>query len=70
MSEPGRYVEAKISCQCGTDLLVHWQARTGFGHGGHSVRCPSCGASHDTPDAPLRLFRRVGDSWVSVDSME
>ena len=70
MSEPGGYVEATIRCECGSELLVHWRARTRFGHWDYSVRCPSCGASHGTPDTPLRLFRRAADAWVHVESMK
>jgi hypothetical protein len=58
------YAQARISCSCGTELLVHWQARTGLIIGDHLVRCPNCGTSHDTPDKPLRLFRRDGDDWT------
>jgi len=60
------YVEAKIPCGCGAELLVHWQARTGLIVGHHFVRCPNCRASHDIPDQPLRLFRRDGDDWIQV----
>jgi len=70
MSQPGNYVEARIKCRCGTELLVHWQARTDFIVGHYFVRCPNCGASHDTPDRPLRLFRRVGGDWVGTKEKE
>ena len=60
------YAQARIPCSCGTELLVHSQARTGLIIGHHFVRCPNCGASHDTPDQPMRLFRRNGDDWTPV----
>jgi hypothetical protein len=61
-----RHAEATFRCSCGTELRVHWKARTGPIVGYHSVRCPNCGASHDTPGQPLRLFRRDGDDWTPV----
>jgi hypothetical protein len=60
------YAQARIPCNCGTELLVHWQARTGMIVGDHVVRCPNCDTSYDTPDQPLRLFRREGDDWTPV----
>jgi hypothetical protein len=61
-----RHAEATFRCSCGAELRVHWKARTGLIVGHYSVRCPNCGTSHDTPDQPLRLFRRDGDDWTPV----
>jgi hypothetical protein len=66
MVEPGDYVEAKIPCPCGAQLLVHWRARTGLILGHHFVACPDCHAQHQTPDQPMRLFQLKAYEWVEV----
>jgi DNA invertase Pin-like site-specific DNA recombinase len=62
--------ESRVNCRCGTELLVQWQARIGPSAGHHFVRCPECRTSHDTPDVPIRVFRRVGNGWLKVESKE
>ncbi len=66
MGESARYVDAEMECKCGTELLVHWQARTGIIIG-NILSSVQAGGWHGVPDVPIHLFRRVGNKWLSVE---
>ena len=60
-----KFVEFRMACACGTNMVVHAEYTEGGFQSRHAVICPKCRKEHEVITRPLRLFYQVGKYWSS-----